>query len=462
MFQFIELKQFKIMLFSLFAFSQSVVYIQRLNLSATKEIIKKGWTYILAAPSSDFEFPDLVRSFTRAAHLTTVQANFVVLDSDNVDPSEFNITQFPAQIFCQNGQVLNFQYRGFDEELSQAFINTNAVAGIPTLTTKAELDHYYSITSTSILIAVEGASSQTLPTIATFYRQHFSEIEVAFVKPELLSKPGWYIYRYLDGSLTEIEDLSTKSLSDIARIVLDNSSPSFLKFNSYLAGMYEESHQVYAILMLAMEDFYLTNEQLELARKLRDDGKINVTFVDLENTQSLALRYGIPDSLDSTLAIIDVSGERAIKYILPDPLTAESAIAFVKTVREGKAIKYWRSESDTKSKDHLTVITANNIEQYVNSKQPLVLAIYYAQQLSIEPYLNATIPLQKTYGKIAVFGKFSLMLNDWPIENIEQIEIPYIVIYQQGKIKYQAPMPEEPAEILNKLSEVLARIERDL
>jgi len=429
----------------------------------TKAVMKKGWTFILAAPSSDFEFTDLVRSFTNAAHLSTVEANFIVLDTfiEHIQPSEFGLTQFPAQIFVDSDNICGFQYRGFDEELTQAFINTHAVSSIPTITTKSDLDKLYSLTACALLISVDGASSATLPNIATFYHNHFNEISIAFVSPSIIP-PGWYVYRYNDGTLTEVPDLSTKSQSEIAHVLLQNSVPEFMKFNSYVAELYESRHQLYAVLMLAMEDFYLTPEQLELARSLQAEG-INVSYSDLENNQILALRHGIPDSLDSTLCVIDARGNRTFKYMLPDELNVENAVKFIKDCKAGNAKKFWKSESDVaKPKDHIITVTANTLEKMTTGDKALVLCLYFASTEQIEPFVDATKVLKENYEKVADFGKFSLMLNDWSIDDLVFDDLPYIAVYKAGKVIYQEVMDESASKVMSKLTPVLAQLEREL
>ena len=417
-----------------------------------------GWTFVFACSSDSFDFPKLTRTFKRAAHLSFIDgANFVIVDTslDDIQPSDLNVTTFPAIIFQNDGTSIRAQFRALDEEAMIGFMNTNAVSSPRTVSSEAELNRVFSDSSIALLCAVDGASDDKLPNIARFYRAHFHEVSVFYVKPTLLEKPGFWLYRYLDGNLVELADLTGKDDHEISLEIGQNTLPEFAKLNSMQAALQESLGQPFAILMLVMEDFYLTSEQLEFARELKRRTGCNVTYTDIENSQVASFRYGLPDSLDSTMAVIEPKDGHLYKYVLTEPLTIDNAEKLVKGVKAGTAVKYWKSEVESSAKgDGPQQITANMLVEMVRAKETFSLACYYGHLDQLEAYTNATQIVKEAVPK-AKLGRMSLGLNDWPLEDFDGSVMPHLFVFVDGNKVFDGAIPETTEECAMKLTSAL-------
>jgi len=433
------------------------IQIQKVGSARAKEIMSNGFTFMIFAPASEFEFASITRSFMRSAHLSTVEANFLIIDTTaNGEPTEFRLTQYPALVFAENGIVRRVQYRGFDEEFILAFINTNAINPIPVISTKKELENFYSTSALGLIISLSETSEDKLPHIYEFYRNHFHDTSVVFADPSLFEKTGFYLYRYLDSTVTPLPDLIGKPQHAIEQILSDHMIPEFSKLNSYLATDYENENQIFAILLISMEDFYLSPQQLEIARKIRQETGINITYTDIENSQIVSFRYGLPDSLDSTMAIIDSRGDRITKYMISKPLTGDNAVEFVNDAKNRKIEPFWRSEIDTVSGDKLiTQVTANTLVQLIKEKKNCVIALYYSNQEGLANYLSVVKPLASDNKSGFVFGKFSLALNDWSGPYIEAEELPYLVVIKNGILHYNQKLEETEEGVVKQINKAM-------
>ncbi|OHT12716.1 hypothetical protein TRFO_17445 [Tritrichomonas foetus] len=439
------------------------VEIKRLNFQQTLDTIKEGWTFILAADSNDFEFVTILRNFKNAAHLSTIDAKFVVLDVsiDNVEPAQLNISQFPAVIFAKEGQCLHYQYRGFDEDYLMSFFATNAINPPSVISTKEELDTFYATTGVGVIIAFEDATPEKYPELVNFYYNHFAEVVIAFAKPALLPEgEGYYLYRYIDSNLVKLNDLSKLNQKEIATEITSNFRQEFTKLNGLVAGYYEELKQRFVVLMLIMEDFYLTAEQLELARNIKKQTGLNVTYADVENSQTLAINYGLPDSLDSTMAVIDHTKPRTLKYMLDEALNLDSALKLIRSVESGTATPYFKSEAEghsTKIGCQITSISSKTLLELVKTKKSAALAVYYASHDPMEEFVNATA-IVKTAAKDAVFGKFSMNTNDWPLEEFDQtLSFPLLFVLKNGKNVYTGELGNTTEAVTLQITDALAK-----
>jgi hypothetical protein len=423
------------------------------NVDKTLEIMKTGPTFIIAVSSKDFEYAEFSRTFIRGAHLSTVDANYVVCDTadDENAAEKFEIKQLPALLYAKDGKVIRSQYRGFEEDFIIAFINTNYISDIRVIKTQEELENFYASTASGLIVAKSDASAENYPNISLFHKDFFFDTVVAFVEPSLFANEGFYLYRYLDSSIVELPDLSTADPNQIAEVITESSQPEFLKLNSYVASLYERTNQTFAILMLEMDDFYLSQENLDLARDIYKRTGINVTYTDIENSQFAGFAYSLPDSLDSTMAVIDASKQRLFKYMLPNELTLENAVALIEGVREGTATPFWRSEIDPINKEgEIQHITANTLTHLINDKKDAVIAVYYTSLEPIEPFINATKSLVKD-PKGVIYGRFSVGLNDWSGPDVGD-ELPFIVGFKSGKVTYAKKMEETEAEVAKQIA----------
>lgn len=416
--------------------------VNQLNLHDTLETIQNGWSFILAANSEDFEFIQLVREFKKAAHFSKIDAHFIILDvsSEESVQTALNVTQFPCCIFANKGVVRRTQYRGFDEEYLLSFMATNAVNPPQTIKTKEDLDLFYSTTGTGLIIAFKDASPESYPSFVDYYYDFFAEVVVAFADPSLFESEGFYLYRYIDSVVVRLPDnLTSLSFREISQTIALNLLPEFTKVTTPYAGYLERLKQKFAILMLVMEDFYLTKDQLQLARDIKAKTGLNVTYADVENSQVLSVVYGLPDSLDSTMSVIDPSNKRLSKYMLKDTLNLDNAVKLIKSIEEGKATPYFKSEPEghsTKIGCQIHSINSKSLQNLIKAKKSAVFAIYVSSHDPMEEFVNATEVVKQNF-KDVVYGKFSLNTNDWPLEDIDdEVQFPILYVLKNGKKTY--------------------------
>ena len=439
------------------------IQVKRLDLASTLSAFSNRWTFVLAADSSDFEFVTLIKTFKTAAHLSLIPAEFIILDvsREPVDPNSLNITRFPCLIFTRDGEVTRALYRGFDEENLLSFFTSCAVCAPKVLETKEALNTFLSASGVSLLAAFDGASAETFPEIASFYYDHYSDVVVGFVSPSLLDgefngQEGYYLYRFADSVMVRLPDLSGKSSVEIATEIAKNLMPEFPKLNAIVAGYYEELKSRFVILMLVMEDFYMTSQQLELAREIKQRTGLNVTYADVENSQTLSLSYGLPDSLDSTMAVIDHSGKKTTKFMLTESLNIENAVRLIKAVEDGSASPYYKSEAEGHSSKigcQIQSISAKSLVQLVKDKKSVALALYISSHDPMEHYVNATNAV-KVERKDVTYGKFSLNTNDWPLEEYDEtIDYPILCLIKNGKIIYTGTLANTTESVVLQLND---------
>ena len=440
-------------LFLSFCFSVSVL---RTDVQNAVELMKTGSTFLLALSSLDFEYPTYSRTFIRSAHLSQVNAQFAVVDTSSSENALelLQIKQTPALIYVKDGEILRTQYRGFEDEFVVSFINTNFIEPIKTLKTQEDLTAFYSSTAVGFIVAKSGATEEQYPEILKFHRNNFYDTVTVFADPSLFESEGFYLYRYLDSELVELPDLSTATEVEIAQALNAVSLPEFSRINSYVASDYEQTKQVFAILMLSMDDFYLSQENLDLARAIKEKADINVTYMDIENSAFVGMTYGLPDSLDSTMAVIDASGNRIFKYMLSSELNEKNALELIDQVKQGTATPFWRSELEsTPVEGELQTITANSLTQLIKDKKDALIAIYYSSKEPIEPYVNATQPLLKDPKNI-IYGRFSLALNDWSGPIVGD-ELPFLVALRGGKVAYAKKLEDTEEAVAKQIKEAL-------
>ena len=447
----------------LFSLTFSIA-IYRTDVKTALETIKTGSTFILALSAKDYEYPTYSHNFIRSAHLSQVDAQFLVVDtsSDENAIEALQIKQTPALVYYKDGSMLRAQYRGFDDEFIVAFINTNFLEPIHTIRTEEELNQFYSSTAVGLIVAKKDATEEQYPEIVKFYRDNFYDTVTVFADPSLFESEGFYLYKYLDSALVDLPDLSSSTEEEIVRAINTVALPEISRINSFIASSYERSQQTFVILMLAMDDFYLSQENLELARAIKEKANINVTYTDIENMQFVGMSYGLPDVLDSTMAIIDASTNRIYKYMLSKELNEENALELIESVKQGTATPFWRSELEPPpAKDELQTITANTLTQLIKDKKDAIIGIYYANKDPIEPYVNATRELVKDQ-KSMIYGKYSLALNDWSGPSVGD-ELPFLVAFKGGKVAYAKKMEETEEAVAKQIKDALdAKVSEEL
>ena len=105
--------------------------------------------------------------------------------------------------------------------------------------------------------------------------------------------------------------------------------PQIPKFNNYLANAGEKLGEMFVILLLSMDDFYLNDEGLEIAKAIINETRTKVLFSDINEMTSCPLRYRVPEVLNLSLLVISQTENQTLKYLFTDKLTKESAVKFV-------------------------------------------------------------------------------------------------------------------------------------
>lgn len=449
-------------MFAAFLTAATSISIKYGDVANALELAKTGPTFMFACSSDEFEYSTISRAFVRSAHLSTVEANYIVIDTSKTPNAKelLGVKDFPCLVYAKNGKVLRTQYRGFDEDFIVAFINTNFIDPIETIKTKEHLEEFYKTTACGIIVAKADASDEKYPHIADFYREYSFEVSVVYVDPAVFGKEGFFLYRYIDSVVLELTDLSNLETSEIISEVNKNTFPEFPKVSSQILNAWESQKQMYVILLLSMDDFYLTQDQLDLIHQIKEHAGVNVTYSDIENSAVVGMTYGLVDVLDSSMAIIDARGDRTFKYMLGKELTAENALELINKVNDGTATKFWKSELEPSIvKGEVQQFSANTLIQAVEDKKDLLLAIYFSNKEPIQPYMEATQDLVKKETGF-VYGRFSVALNDWPLKNLGD-ELPFLVGFKGGKVTYAQKLGET-AEVVKKQIEEYKAADKEL
>lgn len=399
--------------------------------------------YVLIAPHTNLDYSTIVDSYTTAVQNSYIEASFLLFDpaDQGIKPEEINVTHYPALIISRKGVIEDIQYSSFDEEFFQHFFTETAIYYLPKIQTQEELQYFYNFNALGLIIAFEDASEENYTVITEFYRYHFHEFTVAFANHSLFPKPGCYLYRYIDSSITEIPEINrTTTHSEIISILHEYTRPLYYRINDGIGHYFESMHYFYSIIIDRLHYFYMTNEQLELARSIEKETGLNVTYADFSDSRFLTNRFALPlsNNKEPTLALIDRRDSRGRKYLYTGKLTVDNCLKFIKDALEEKIKPLYKSEEIEGKvvEDGVLVVSANSLDSVIKEKKTLILLLYYSYYAAeISFYKDSVKVLKKAYRNIEM-AKFSLTKNDWSGENIDFDAFPYVVIYENGKIKY--------------------------
>lgn len=425
----------------------SITYskLYRLSFDETLKSMKENeQVFVLAHSSNSFDYDEITSSFTRCSYLMNIDAVYIICDvfgREEEVKKYLQTANFPILFYSKNNNIVKKQFRGFDDEFFSAFFNTQYNLTINNVNTKEELESVYSSTFVALLVVEKNITNA----LEEFYRNNFASLTVYTCSKGVFEKPGYYLWRYADNEVVELNDISSSDLFGIESKVRNNLNAKFSKLTSSVADLYEHYRKPFAVLMLSMDDFYLNEEQIEIANALYESG-INVSYVSIENNEVGSYRYGLPDSLDSTMAIVDVS-KGIKKYIMKDKLTKQSALDFYRLFKEGKATQFFKSDVEVPSKEgELVTLTANSLLKLLEQKNTIYLVAFGSKTDDLGSFVNATKPLLAKKSPNIIYGKFNLFLNDWTGPDTTFEILPALVVIKNNKIIYITELPETEEE----------------
>lgn len=100
------------------------------------------------------------------------------------------------------------------------------------------------------------------------------------------------MYRFIDSTLIELHvNLTELHPSPISDLISINFMPEFTRLTGGLSSYFERLRSKFVILMMVMEDFSLTKDQLELSQQIQKNTGLNVTYPNVENNRLLGVTY---------------------------------------------------------------------------------------------------------------------------------------------------------------------------
>ncbi|KAH0793286.1 hypothetical protein GPJ56_002844 [Histomonas meleagridis] len=321
-----------------------------------------------------------------------------------------------------------------------SFVNQHAKQSIPYIKTKEELQNFFQISSLGVLAAFEDASETTLPALSEFFFKYYNQLSLSFCDPSLVSKPGFYLYRFEDNAFLECPGLANATNEEeVANVLTPYTVPIIHKLNPAVVDVLETDKQKFIILSLKMSDnYYLTPDQINLAKSLMDDSGFNVTFIPFDYFNLPNSRYGFPDLQKEVMCLIDASGKKVTKYFYSGEVTFEKCAQFIRDVKEGKQKRYLMSAPHQDGKE-IEEINAIELQDFTRNEKS-ILGIYYSDDNCLVPLVESKKTIQKIFPDARI-GQFSLYRNDWSGEDTKTIELPRLVLYSKGKLLQNIQLP---------------------
>jgi hypothetical protein len=79
--------------------------------------------------------------------------------------------------------------------------------------------------------------------------------------------------------------------------------PQIPKFNNYLVEAGEKMGKMFDILLLLMDDFYLNDEGLDIAKAIINKTETKMLFSDINEMTSCSLKYEVLEVLDLSILV---------------------------------------------------------------------------------------------------------------------------------------------------------------
>jgi hypothetical protein len=428
----------------LFAMTFSLIHeVRRADIS---RIPREYHTFLFATSSDSYSYDADLETLAGAVRRCQIQANFLYIDTftENLTVKDLRVPVFPALIYWPCHEFLRGR---FTEDSLVTFFNECSAGNIPHLQTESDLQFFFDACAFGVLASYENASDDTLPALAEIHRNHFNEISFAYCDPALVGRSSFFVYRFLDNTLIELQDsLFNLSQDEVEHVLTGYAIPDIAKADLEMIDFLMPRVSRIAILVLDFHGaFYPSLQQIELAK--------HITF-----TASIALCYepiGLPAITSSVFQFPEISGTEELriieksdsgvwKYRFTESLTPDNTVHFIKKVESGQVDRYWRSapipQLSNETIDHLVAL---NVLDYISDGWSAI-GFYDCDEHGIQGMMTAK---GKLAGKCKI-GAFRLGLNEWPGHEINLNELPRLVMFKNGSVTLNVPLVTSPRQVV--------------
>lgn len=429
------------------------------SLAEAKESIRTRDAYILIAESTSMEYMNLINEFVISAHESMHDEDFIIIDAslEKVDLSEFNISRktLPVVIYIADGMKYAVANGPYVSASLVQFYNTYSIDPIPYLNTKDDFEHFIQTSALGLIAAFDVIPENVKNIFVEFNKLHYNEICVAFSKANLVEKPGFYMYRYTDDSLEFLGELPDCTEEDLINLMVPKTVPSLVKMDSITSNVLENDLQMFSIVDIEMEHFYLSSQQASDLKAISKGCGFNVTYSSTRYGELSQFRYGFPKPKGTRMAVIDARNAKRIhKYLLnEEEFSVENGISLCKKIHDGSAIEFFKSTNypDDKSKTYKEVNSYTAID-FIAKNKHAAIGIYFADDACLVPLQDASKKLEKNKSGIQV-AQFSTAENDWQGVDADFDLLPRLLLFQDGKLLANLKSGNTTDAVLDQIAE---------
>ena len=422
----------------------------------TQELTKGQRTFVLAVSSDTYDFSHTLKLFVTAVHQSRIDGNFVILDvfKENLTESDLNVSVFPAVIYFHRGKSYASTKGKLESDVVLEFLGSHAINEIPHLTTESELQEFLDSAGMGIICAFANASDETLPLLSHSHQKHFMEINIAYCDPKLIGEEGFYVYRLVDDALVKVNGtLFGVDEKALEALLSEYTVPDVFKADTRLTSFLDREKAAFVdIVFDTGSNFYLTPAQIQFARAVKGYCGMNVTYETLSFHYVSKNRYGFPaDVEEEQMRIIDMRGERPLKYMLDGELNLDNANKMCQGFKAGTLSPWWKSEPiPTNQTQQLDDVVALNVGSFVSTGFSAI-GFYYADNQCLRHLVAAKLELEKRADLPLKFAEFSLANNDWPLADTSFANLPRLLIFKDGKLLTNEQVADTPEAVIDQI-----------
>lgn len=422
------------------AFFLISTFIHHLSFNETNEQVKEGISFVMVGNSSQYTYPIYTHNFIEAARESGMDAKFMILDvaTDGFELTEFNIDNAP-QLLCFFNGIIYFTANGrFDTSGILNFFYFHADFEIPSIETKEDLNHFYQTAPLGLLVAMN-ITDEARNIIENLHTEHYNEISIAYCKPSLLPKEGYYLYRFLDGGLEFLGDLTKLDFYEIQNVIVNSSVTDFHSIDIRLVQYMEARSQDFMMVSFPGSRFYFNPEQLEIIRYAKEVCKMNITASFTSNARLPGYRYGIDMQgknggisiihTDNSIPQFQFKHKKYFRNVVP---TKEEIKDMCEKYHQGIEPPFFKSTKKHVSSDGFLELSSYSLSEFVNDTGYAVVGVYYSEPDSLRAVDQVMKKMEKS-GKIR-YGRFAAADNDWPFATNQQMSpMPRLILFKDGK-----------------------------
>jgi hypothetical protein len=440
--------------------SRCLCVVKKTTFADLTNVNTSRYTFVLFTSSDFYEYARHREAFVFAAQQSQIDANFLVLDmsTENLSLMDLKVPLVPVVLCRDSGRWIQSP---LTRETMLTFFNQHVIGRVPYITTEEDLQHFFDTAGFGLLAAFRNASDDTIPALALMNEEHFNEITVAYCDPQLTGREAFFIFRFNDNALFNVQGSLFGLRSDeIEGVLARYSVPEILKADMSVIPYLERG--LVKLIFLVFDTrgaFYLGADQLVLAKEVKLRCDMTVLYETSLSPSVSATRYGFPSVRGSELRLIDLEADPPAKYIMRQELTADNAGDFCQAVKEGRGARYFRSEPVPAIQDAtIERVVGDNVLAFVQ-KGFVALGVFDTDDASLAPLVAAK---KQLVAKGVMIGEFGLAFNDWPGEPVVLRELPRLLLFNGGKIVANMKLPGQADLVFREVMQIWRSVDREL